>query len=104
MRRPPIYKRSPNGHGTVMTTSSGEDGYGGHGTVMTGTSGEDDYLAAGLNLEQIVGALTDKSKRLNFPIALPPVELSKNTKATLFITAGILALGGIATALIITRK
>ena len=57
-----------------------------------------------ISLQQIIGALTDKDKVLNFPIGLPPIELGKQTTATIYAAAAILALGAITTALIIRKK
>jgi hypothetical protein len=65
----------------------------------------DGYLAeATISLEQIIGALTDKDKVLNFPIALPPIELGKKTIASIYAAALILAVGAIATGAIIKSK
>ncbi len=57
-----------------------------------------------ISLQQIIGALTDKDKVLNFPIGLPPIEIGKQTTATIYSAAAILALGAITTALILRKK
>lgn len=56
-----------------------------------------------ISLERIIGALTDKDKVLNFPIGLPPIEIGKQTTATIYAAAAILALGAITTALILKK-
>ena len=65
----------------------------------------DGYLAdASISLEQIINAMTDENQRLNFPIALPPIELGKKTIASIYAAALILAVGAIATGAIIKSK
>ena len=49
---------------------------------------------------QIIEALTDESKVLNFPIKYPAIDLDKPTKNMFYITAGILSAGIILAALI----
>jgi hypothetical protein len=50
--------------------------------------------------KQIIEALTDESKVLNFPIKYPAIDLDKPTKNMFYITAGILSAGIILAALI----
>jgi hypothetical protein len=55
------------------------------------------------NWNQILEALTDPEKALNFPIKYPAIELDKTTRNTLTGAAAILAAGMIGAALIKTR-
>ena len=50
--------------------------------------------------KQIIEALTDESKVLNFPIKYPAIDLDKPTKNMFYITAGILSAGIILSAII----
>jgi hypothetical protein len=50
--------------------------------------------------KQIIEALTDESKVLNFPIKYPAIDLDKPTKNMFYITAGILSAGIILAAII----
>jgi|LakMenEpi03Aug12_release.lakeMendotaPanAssembly.Ray.scaffolds.fasta_scaffold4508830_2 hypothetical protein len=49
---------------------------------------------------QIIEALTDESKVLNFPIKYPAIDFDKPTKNMFYITAGIISAGFILAAII----
>jgi hypothetical protein len=54
--------------------------------------------------ERLGKAFTDENSAFNFPIKYPAIDLDVATKKSLYITAGILAGGMIATALILRIK
>lgn len=54
--------------------------------------------------ERLGKAFTDEDSAFNFPIKYPALDLDKNTKKTLLMTAGILAGGMIAAAFIYNAK
>ena len=54
--------------------------------------------------QRLVNALTDEDQALNFPIKYPAIDLDRPTKQMFYITAGILAAGLIAAALISKNK
>lgn len=54
--------------------------------------------------ERLGKAFTDENAAFNFPIKYPALDLDKNTKNTLLYTAGIIAGGMIAAALIYNAK
>jgi hypothetical protein len=54
--------------------------------------------------QRLVNALTDENQAFNFPIKYPAIDLDKPTKQMFYLTAGILAAGLIAAALISRNK
>lgn len=50
------------------------------------------------------GAFTDPEKRFEFPVKPFEMDFTPESKNAMYATAGILALGAIATALIISNK
>lgn len=56
-----------------------------------------------INLDRLFAAFTDEDAAFNFPIKYPAIDLDKPTKQMFYLTAGILAAGLIAAALI-SRK
>jgi hypothetical protein len=54
--------------------------------------------------ERLGKAFTDEDSAFNFPIKYPAIDLDVATKKSLYITAGILAGGMIATAVILRLK
>lgn len=59
-------------------------------------------MADKVTIGRLIEALTDESKVLNFPVKYPAIELDKNTRDTLVLTASIFAAGMVAAALIKT--
>lgn len=57
-----------------------------------------------IDWQRFIQALTDEDKAFNFPVKYPAIDLDKATKQTLYIGAGIISLGLIASALIQTNK
>jgi hypothetical protein len=53
--------------------------------------------------DRFLQALTQEDKAFNFPIKYPAVEIDRNTRNTLLLTAGILAGGFVLTAFIISN-
>jgi hypothetical protein len=53
-----------------------------------------------ITINRVIGALTDPNKALNFPVKYPALDISPDVKTVLLGTAGILAIGLIASALI----
>jgi hypothetical protein len=53
-----------------------------------------------IDWQRFIQALTDEDKAFNFPIKYPAIDLDKATKQTLYISAGVIAFGLIASALI----
>jgi hypothetical protein len=49
---------------------------------------------------QIIEALTDESKVLNFPIKYPAIDFDKPTKNMFYIAAGILSAGIVLAAIV----
>ena len=54
--------------------------------------------------ERLGKAFTDENSAFNFPIKYPAIDLDVATKKSLYVTAGILAGGMIATAVILRLK
>lgn len=54
-----------------------------------------------LTLQRFIEAFTNEDKALNFPVKYPAIDLDKATKQSFYLTAGILAAGMIAAALIV---
>ena len=54
-----------------------------------------------LTWQRFMEAFTNEDKALNFPVKYPAIDLDKATKQSFYFTAGILAAGMIAAALIV---
>jgi len=60
-------------------------------------------LSAGITVEDIVKAFTEKGEQFQFPVAAIPVKVDKETQNTLLLAAGILALGGVAMSMVLRK-